>query len=449
MAGKYQAYPEYKYSGIDLLGDIPACWSLSRHKYIARFQKGKNPEVLLDTPNEGSIRYLSMDYLRGNSDALFADVEQSSYVSKKDQVLIIWDGSNAGEFVKGQEGIVSSTMAASELLSDINQDFYWYSCVCLEPEMRKHANGMGIPHVNGNELKDALILLPSKEEQEKITNFLNHETAKIDTLIEKQQQLIKLLKEKRQAVISHAVTKGLNPHAPMRDSGVEWLGEVPAHWVSSALKHYARVIDCKHITAEFFDEGIPLASISEVKERYVNLATAKLTTEKYYLDLIGGGRKPEPGDIIYSRNATVGEAALVAENMPEFAMGQDVCLIRMGKDVLPEYILYVLKSGVVSNQLDLAMVGSTFKRINVDDIRNFAIAIPPYNEQAEIVAELSRILDKYDILVTKAEATIELMSERRTALISAAVTGKIDVRNWQAPALQDEQISTFSHPARI
>jgi type I restriction enzyme S subunit len=433
MVGKYRAYPEYKDSGVDLLGDIPACWSLSRHKYIARFQKGKNPEVLLDTPNENSIKYLSMDYLRGNSDASFADIERSSYVSKKGQVLIIWDGSNAGEFVKGQEGIVSSTMAASELLSNIDHGFYWYMCVCIEPEMRKHANGMGIPHVNGNELKDSIILLPSKEEQEKIADFLDHETAKIDTLIEKQQQLIKLLKEKRQAVISHAVTKGLNPNAPMRDSSIEWLGEVPAHWVSSAFKHYARVIDCKHITAEFFDEGIPLASISEVKEKYVNLETAKLTTEKYYLDLISGGRKPELGDIIYSRNATVGEAALVAENMPKFAMGQDVCLIRMGENVYSEYILYVLKSGVISNQLDLAMVGSTFKRINVDDIRNFAIALPSYNEQAEIAVELSRILDKYDILITKAEATIELLSERRTALISAAVTGKIDVRNWQVP----------------
>jgi type I restriction enzyme S subunit len=261
-----------------------------------------------------------------------------------------------------------------------------------------------------------------------------HETAKIDTLIAKQQQLITLLKEKRQAVISHAVTKGLNPNAPMRDSGVEWLGEVPEHWVSCALKYYARVVDCKHITAEFFDEGIPLASIGEVKEWHVNLATAKLTNEKHYCDLIDGGRKPESGDIIYSRNATVGEAALVSENMPKFAMGQDVCLIRINEGVLPEYLLYVLKSGIISNQLDLAMVGSTFKRINVDDIRNFAIALPSYEEQIKIVAELTRILGKYDTLVGSAEMAIGLITERRTALISAAVTGKIDVRNWLAPA---------------
>lgn len=275
--------------------------------------------------------------------------------------------------------------------------------------------------------------VPLCNESEVIANFLDHETARIDTLIEKQQQLIKLLKEKRQAVISHAVTKGLNPDAPMRDSGVEWSGVVPEHWVCSSMKHYGRVIDCKHITAEFFDDGIPLASISEVKEWFVNLETAKFTNEKYYFDLIGGDRKPRPGDIIYSRNATVGEAALVAENMPNFAMGQDVCLIRLIEEVLPEYILFVLKSGVVFQQLELAMVGSTFKRINVDDIRNFLVAFPPYKEQLCIVNELKRILGKYDVLVSKAQSKIGLMQERRTALISAAVTGKIDVRDWQAP----------------
>ena len=247
-------------------------------------------------------------------------------------------------------------------------------------------------------------------------------------------------------MISHAVTRGLpsttGSDAPMRDSGIEWLGEVPAHWVICALKHCARVVDCKHITAEFFDEGIPLASIAEVKESHVNLASSKFTNEKYYLDLISGGRKPQPGDIIYSRNATVGEAALVAKGMPKFAMGQDVCLIRLDQGVLPEYILYVLKSGIISNQLDLAMVGSTFKRINVDDIRNFAIALPPHTERVEIVAELTRVLDKYDELVCKAEMTIGLMQERRTALISAAVTGKIDVRDWYAPQASTSDATT-------
>ena len=155
---KYTAYLEYRDSGVEWLGDIPKSWLLTRHKYVASFQKGKNPEILLDDHEEGAIKYLSMDYLRGNADALYALPMKNSYVSKQGQVLIIWDGSNAGEFVNGQEGIVSSTMAASEFLANINHKFYWYLCLCLEPEMRRHSNGMGIPHVNGNELKNSILV---------------------------------------------------------------------------------------------------------------------------------------------------------------------------------------------------------------------------------------------------------------------------------------------------
>ena len=190
------------------------------------------------------------------------------------------------------------------------------------------------------------------------------------------------------------------------------------------------MIDCKHVTAEFVDEGIPLASIGEVKGWHVDLTTAKQTTQHFYDALIGGGRRPQPGDIIYTRNATVGEAALVGSDMPQFAMGQDVCLIRPGASVKPTFLLHCLKSPIVSNQLDLAMVGSTFKRINVDDIRNFAVTLPPPGEQIAIVDELSERIPQYDALIGAAESTISLIQERRTALISAAVTGKIDVRCW-------------------
>jgi type I restriction enzyme, S subunit len=276
---------------------------------------------------------------------------------------------------------------------------------------------------------------PSLPEQTQIAKFLDHETAKIDRLIEKQEALIRLLKEKRQAVISHAVTKGLNPHAPLIDSGIQWLGQVPAHWKVASLKFYADVIDCKHITAEFLDEGFPLASIGEVKGWYVNLEGAKRTTQKFYSALIEGGRKPGPGDIIFTRNATVGEAAIVPANHHDFAMGQDVCLIRVADALSPEYTLHVLKSRLILKQLDLAMIGSTFKRINVDDIRNFVFAIPPVDEQTRLAAAMNRISKKYDRLILEAENSATLLQERRTALISAAVTGKIDVRHWQPPAV--------------
>jgi type I restriction enzyme S subunit len=423
--GKYQSYPEYKESGVEWLEQIPVHWNVKKLKYICRVKTGDKDTVM--AVDEGKYPFFVRSQTVERINTVGADCEA---------VLTAGDGVGVGKVFHYYNGKFDYHQRVY-MLHDFTEVFgrfvfYYLSNnfykVALEGNAKSTVDYLRLPQFLNFEFS-----LPALADQKKIVNFLDHETAKIDTLIEKQQQLIALLKEKRQAVISRAVTKGLNANAPMRDSGVERLGEVPEHWVSCALKYYARIVDCKHITAEFFDEGIPLASIGEVKEWHVNLATAKLTNEKYYLDLIGGGRKPEAGDIIYSRNATVGEAALVVKDMPDFAMGQDVCLIRLDEGVLPEYILYVLKSGVISNQLDLAMVGSTFKRINVDDIRNFVIALPSYEEQIDIVAELTRILGKYDALVTNAESTVELLSERRTALISAAVTGKIDVRNWSTP----------------
>jgi type I restriction enzyme S subunit len=444
MAGKYRTYPEYKDSGDSWVGNMPSHWKLSRVKYIGKVIGGyafKSSDFIdsgINAIKISNVSHLSFDWTDSSYLPLKFMDEQSDYIPPNGSLVfamtrpIISGGVKVAKLQDERPFLVNQRVGFLKPSKKVNQDFLMFvtqseSFFCA---FENNITTTNQPNISSEGIEDIRFIFPGISEQQKIANFLDHETAKIDILIEKQQQLIALLKEKRQAVISHSVTKGLNANAPMRDSGVEWLGEVPEHWVSCALKYYARIVDCKHITAEFFDEGIPLASIGEVKEWHVNLATAKLTNEKYYLDLIGGGRKPEAGDIIYSRNATVGEAALVVKDMPDFAMGQDVCLIRLDEGVLPEYILYVLKSGVISNQLDLAMVGSTFKRINVDDIRNFVIALPSYEEQIDIVAELTRILGKYDALVTNAESTVGLLTERRTALISAAVTGKIDVRDF-------------------
>jgi type I restriction enzyme S subunit len=241
--------------------------------------------------------------------------------------------------------------------------------------------------------------------------------------------LIDLLNEKRQAVISHAVTKGLNPDAPMKPSGVQWLGNVPAHWEIGPIKRHWTIIDCKHITPLFVDGGIPLASIREVQERWVDLENAKSTTESFYLQLIEGGRKPRPGDLIFSRNATVGEVAQVNADHPPFAMGQDVVLLRrQDPRMSPDFLQHAIRSPVVTRQIDTLMIGSTFKRINVEEVRSLMIPWPPPSEQSEIARALDHSLGEINALRAEAERAISLLQERRTALISAAVTGQIDVR---------------------
>lgn len=438
LSEKYAAYPECKDSGFGWLGSIPASWEVTRHKYVAVFKKGKNPEFLLDECEDGAVRYLSMEYLRSSSTSLYAIPEKNSYLAHSGQVLIIWDGSNAGEFVKGEIGIVSSTMAAAEYLASINKSYYWYYCQILEPEMRRHATGMGIPHVNGTELKNSIIVLPTEAEQQKIANFLDNETAKIDTLIDKQQQLIQLLKEKRQAVISHAVTKGLpsttGSNAPMRDSGVEWLGEVPEHWTVTKFNYEIDFLEGPGILAyDFFEEGIPLLRIQDVKEEYVTdnyktyLSPSKVMAKWNHF-------RVKLGDLIISCSASTG---LVSE-VDERSIGAIpyTGLIRLrprNNRICKGFISFIVQSDMFFEQIKNLQTGSTMQHFGPYHLQQMYITLPPIEEQEVIVNNIKHSVMGIDRLVDKSKQAVELMQERRTALISAAVTGKIDVRNWQAP----------------
>ena len=440
---KYDKYDKYKDSGVEWLGEIPSHWDVKRLGSFFEERREKVSDVdypaLSETKN-GIVPQLDT--------AAKTDAGDNRKLVKADDFVI-----NSRSDRKGSSGISPYTGSVS-LISIVMEPRTIYPAYAhhllrsypFQEEFYRYGKGIvaDLWSTNSSEMKNILLPVIPITEQQNIANFLDHETAKIDSLIEKQQQLIQLLKEKRQAVISHAVTKGLNPNVPMKDSGVEWLGQVPEHWTVSKLKYFVNVVDCKHITAEFFDEGIPLASIGEVKGWKVNLLNAKLTNEKHYQELIDGNRTPQVGDIIYTRNATVGEASLVHSDLPKFALGQDVCLIHIIQKLLPEFLLHFLKSEIIKIQLNSAMVGSTFKRINVDDIRNYLIVIPPAEEQESILKDLSKKIEKYDLLIDFAVQQIKLMQERRTALISSAVTGKIDVSDWQNPNKNNEAKTEFS-----
>ena len=183
------------------------------------------------------------------------------------------------------------------------------------------------------------------------------------------------------------------------------IGRIPSEWDVGTVDEYCTVVDCRHVTAEFVMSGTPVASIGEVQSRYVNLSSAKQTTDEFYQHLIGGGRKPQAGDLIFSRNATVGEVAQVTESHPPFAMGQDVCLIRKkGKEHSSDYLQSVIRSNIVTNQLENMMVGSTFRRVNVRQIKSLIVPVPKPKEQraiAEALSDVDALINALDALITK------------------------------------------------
>ena len=436
---KYQQYEQYKESGIEWLGDIPSYWEINRHKYVASFTKGKNPQEIFDEYSPDYYPYLSMDSLRGNSAHKYAPLAKNLYLVNENQPLIIWDGSNAGEFVRGRRGILSSTMAAAKLNCMMNPNYYWYLCMCIEPEMRKHANGMGIPHVNGDELKNISLVNPSLSEQSKIANFLDYETAQIDTLIEKQQTLIQLLKEKRQAVISHAVTKGLNPDAPMKDSGVEWLGEVPEHWVVAQLKFNTLVMQTGPFGSqlhaeEYIEDGIPLINPAHMIDGEI-VPDSRVTVDEATQERLERHKLSE-GDIIFARRGELGRCAIVHKHQEGWICGTGSLRATLNDKLISEYAYLLITSDGLISELSLESKGSTMDNLNTETLGRVRMPVPPRNEQNEIISHVRQVFGKYKVLIGNAEQAIQLMQERRTALISAAVTGKIDVRGWRASDIE-------------
>jgi len=293
--------------------------------------------------------------------------------------------------------------------------------------------------INLGELKKLKIPYPPFEEQQKIANFLDHETAKIDTLIEKQQQLIKLLKEKRQAVISHAVTKGLNPNAPMRDSDVDWLGEVPEHWELPKLIHKTTNIgDGLHSTPEYQDgTGYYFVNGNNLIDGKILIGlTAKEVPERDYKQHY---IKLDSNSILLSINGTIGNVARYDGEL--IILGKSAAYMNCKNDLMPEYLMLYLQSCQVQRYYNLEVTGTTIFNLSLNSIRKMNICIPPKNEQIQIEKYCISQKKKYDVLVDKATSAIELMKERRTALISTAVTGKIDLRNWQSPNKETREAS--------
>jgi len=444
-------YGNYRESGIDWLGEVPSHWPPTRLRYVAKINPSKTELSSADRSQE--VTFLPMDAIGEDGSIRLTETRaisevETGYTYFRDGDVVIAKITPCFENGKGavmrrlQGGVGFGTtelIVARPKGKNSPAFLHWLFCspvFRLRGEASMYGAG-GQKRVPDDFLRDFLIGLPPPSEQATIAAFLDRETAKIDALVEEQRRLIALLAEKRRAVISHAVTKGLDPTVPMKDSGVEWLREVPAHWGATSLKRSWTVTDCKHLTAGFIPDGIPLASIREVQARFVELADAKRTSEEFFAQLIEGGRKPQPGDLIFSRNATVGEVAEVANWHPDFAMGQDVCMLRMrSPNSSSAYLYHLLKSDVVREQLDLAMVGSTFKRVNVEEIRNLMIPVPPAPEQMAIAHFMEKQAQAFDALIAEAQAATTLLQERRAALISAAVTGKIDVRGL-VPAVEE------------
>jgi type I restriction enzyme S subunit len=351
-------------------------------------------------------------------------------------IMLAW---NRGLGFARQSGIVSPAYCVYEVVDGSNPAFLnflvrsdqaiWYfkafSSGVIDSRLRIY------PDVFGR----LYFALPPREEQDAIVSFLGRETAKIDALVEEQRHLIELLKEKRQAVISQAVTKGLDPSVPMKDSGVEWLGKVPAHWVVCALRRVVASIEqgwspeCEASPADEQSWGV-------LKAGCVNRGVFDPSENKslpYSLTPV-----PEyevrSGDVLVSRASgspeLVGSTALVGETRGRLMLSDKIFRVHLTPQMASNFFVWAMNGKTLRDQIERALSGGNGLANNLpqSSMLAFLVAVPPIGEQGVIASTVDHAVSKCDALIAEADGAVALLLERRSALISAAVTGKIDVR---------------------
>jgi type I restriction enzyme, S subunit len=444
MAGKYQTYPEYKDSGTHWIGMIPKQWDVKKAKHLFRLETGGTPSTSDDENfDENGITWVKPD----NLNEFIPVTSTQRHVSESGVmgIPIIPKGSIlvCGIGTVGKFGIAGADLITNQQINAfipdsrfIDQKFAKYLIASSGEQLAATANKVVVAISNKTSMQNILLCIPLKSEQQQIANFLDHETAKIDTLIEKQQQLIQLLKEKRQAVISHAVTKGLNPDVPMRDSGVEWLGEVPEHWEIRAISKLSNKITNGFVgpTRDILvEDGIPYIQATHIKNGKVNFDGAyyvrKTWSEAHAKSILAKGDV-----LIVQTGAGTGDVGLVSNEEVGFNCHALIIVQPNRHIIVGDYLSMILQSQYGYSVLYSIRTGGMHPHLNCSEIQYVKLPVPPLIEQDQIIRYIQVKTSTYDSLIEKQTNAIFLMQERRTALIAAAVTGKIDVRNWVAPA---------------
>ena len=441
---KYKKYPSYKDSGVEWLGEIPSEWEkIPARAIVSNLMKkntdNKDDRYLSLMANIGVIRYED----KGDVGNKKPDDLSKCKIVNKGNLIINSMNYSIGSFGMSQyDGICSPVYVVldiNKIVIDSKYALRIFENSGYQKFISSFGNGI-LAHraaIGWDEIKGSYMPLPSIHEQQQIANFLDKATAKIDTLIEKQTKQIELLKEKRQAVISHAVTKGINPNVPMKDSGVEWLGEIPEHWEGSKLKFYTNVkgrIGFRGYTKDDLvskEEGALVIGASEMNNN------AKLEIKKpQYISWYKYYESPEiilnQGDLLFvQRGSTVGKVAHIDFDIEEATINPSLVVLKRIK-LNPFYLKYYLLSNLIKAIVKVETSNTAIPMISQEQIGNYTLSFPKKeDEQQQIVNYLDEKTSKIDILIEKSNKSIELLKEKRIALISAAVSGKIDVREFE------------------
>jgi len=457
MGTRFMPYPETRDSGIERIGRVPSHWGIRKTPWVFSIGSGTTPNSEEPSYYDGDVPWITTSELRETVVCTTAkqvstkalDDYSSLRLHPKGSVAIAMYGATIGRLgILGVPATVNQACCVFSYPKGVRMKFWFYWLQMRRAYLVSLGYGGGQPNLSQELFRSIRVPFPPEPEQSAIADFLDRETAKIDALVEKKERLIELLQEKRTALITHAVTKGLpaaparadkadgdaaqaglDPNVPMKDSGIEWLGQIPAHWDVKRIKHLAHVrrgasprpIDDP---IYFDDDGVfAWVRISDLtaSDRYLEGTTQRLSK-------LGQSKSVclEPGELFLSIAATVGKPIITRIK----CCIHDGFVYFEGLTANAEFLWYMLQCGEAYK--GLGKLGTQLN-LNTETVGGISVPVPDGREQEAIVSFLDRETAKLDALIAKVREAIERLKEYRTALISAAVTGKIDVREEAEP----------------
>ncbi len=419
-----------KHSGIEWIGDIPKEWKLGRYKYFGRFTKGKLPSNTND--EQQGVPIIGASEMLGKQCRTYT-VDTNVPMCSPNDILILWDGANAGIVANGCEGVLSST-AVVYSCSDkrFNEQFLFYLLKNGEPFFKSKVNGTTIPHMNSKYLDDYVCLLPPLPEQQKIADYLDKVCGEIDGLVALQEAMIDELKAYKQSVITEAVTKGLNPNVTLKPSGIDWIGDIPEHWEIEPLKY------CFGRRSEKNNPVKTEERLSLSIDKGVTLYADKTTNLDRFKDDFTQYQLAYPNDIVLNcMNMIVGAVGLSNYLGCVSPVYYVIYPLRLQINALYySYLLniptirgvyYSLGKGIYAIERGEGRVNTCRLKVAYGDFGRLSIPIPPIEEQKEITQHIQKTNAEIDSLIAIKQQKIEELKDYKKSIIYEYVTGKKEV----------------------
>lgn len=426
-------YEAYKDSGVDWIGDIPEGWEVLKNKYIFNLKKSQvgkrsNEYDLLSLTLKGVIKR-DMENPEGKFPAEFDTYQE---VKKDDFIFCLFDVEETPRTVglSNFDGMITGAYTVFDTKPTADKKFLYYFYLNLDEKKRLKFLYRGLRNtIPKDSFFSFKTIFPPLSEQTAIAKFLDDKTAKIDQTIGIRQKEIELLKERRQILIQQAVTKGLHATVLMKDSGVDWIGEIPEHWEVRKLKTLSKkIVDGTHFTPNYIDEGIPFLRVTDL----TNMQSGVIQWEKVNRISVEEHKSlikrafGEKGDVLLSKNGTIGLTKVIDWD-EEFSFFVSLCLIKLRKEINPHYFTYFFNSPLVDEQLNFGSSRTSVTNLHLEKIKELLIVLPPINEQDKIIKAIDELTNPIAKAISIKEQEIEKLKEYKTVLIDQVVTGKVRV----------------------